>query len=148
MHPWATIFCFISVHLENEIPVFSVSYQSNSVLISTKSSLFLDCVQLLKKLFKLAAYFSSQKEIEVKKIDTQQLARSIENDLLDQYGSLLAGDALRRSMGFPSMAAFHKAIQRDLLPIPIFQLKDRRGRFALAKDVAFWLAEQRNSVMK
>lgn len=76
-----------------------------------------------------------------------QLARSIEMDLLEQYGSLLTGDALRRSLGFPSMAALHKAIQRNLLPVPIFQLKDRRGRFALAKDVAFWLAEQRNNAV-
>lgn len=80
-------------------------------------------------------------------MDTIQLAKLIEKDLIEKYGILLSGDALKRSLGYPSMGALHKAINRELLPIPTFQLKDRRGRFALTKDVANWLAEQRNNAV-
>lgn len=73
----------------------------------------------------------------------KSLARSLEGDLMDQYGPLLTGEALIRSLGYPSLAALRQAVARGKAPVPILQLKDRRGKFALAKDVAYWLAEQR-----
>ena len=72
------------------------------------------------------------------------LAQQLESELMENYGPLLTGDALRRSLGYSSMAALRQAVARGKAPVPIFQLKDRRGKFALAKDVAAWLAEQRN----
>ena len=74
------------------------------------------------------------------------LARDLEDDLMERYGPLLTGDALRKSLGYTSMAALRQAVARGKAPVPIFQLEDRRGKFALAKDVAKWLAEQRNKV--
>jgi len=74
----------------------------------------------------------------------EKLADLLESDLLAWYGPVLTGDALRRCLGYSNMAALRQAIARKKVPIPIFPLKDRRGKFALAKDVAHWLAEQRN----
>lgn len=71
------------------------------------------------------------------------LASHLENELMEKFGPLLTGDVLRRSLGYPSMAALRQAVARGKAPVPIFQLKDRRGKFALAKDIAYWLAEQR-----
>ena len=71
------------------------------------------------------------------------LARSLEIDMLNQYGFMLSGNALRKALGFSSMDALRQAIARGKLPIPVFTLENRRGKYALAKDVANWLAEQR-----
>ena len=74
----------------------------------------------------------------------EKLADLLEADLMTRYGPVLTGDDLRRCLGYSSMAALRQAIARKKVPVPIFPLKDRRGKFALAKDVACWLAEQRN----
>lgn len=75
------------------------------------------------------------------------LAQALEADLLQQYGPMLTGDALRKALGYSSMDAFRQAVTRGTVPIPVFPLDKRRGKFALAKDVASWLAERRNSVI-
>lgn len=75
------------------------------------------------------------------------LAQLLENDLLKQYGPILTGHSLRKSLGYTSMDAMRQAVARDTVPVPIFPLKNRRGKFALAKDVANWLAEERNSAI-
>ena len=71
------------------------------------------------------------------------LARSLEIDMLNQYGFMLSGNSLRKALGFSSMDALRQAIARGKIPIPIFPLENRRGKYALVKDVANWLAEQR-----
>ena len=71
------------------------------------------------------------------------LARSLEVEMLSQHGPMLSGDALRKVLGFATMDGFRKAIVRNKLPIPVFSLENRRGKYALVKDVAVWLAEQR-----
>lgn len=78
------------------------------------------------------------------KPESVSLEDLLENDLLRQYGPILTGDALKKSLGYPSMDAFRQALSRGTLPVPVFPLENRRGKFALAKDVAKWLAEQRN----
>jgi len=74
------------------------------------------------------------------------LAQALESDLLRQYGPMLTGDALRQALGYPSSDALRQAIARKTVPVPVFAIKNRRGKFALVKDVAQWLADQRNSV--
>jgi len=76
--------------------------------------------------------------------DSANLAQELENDLLSQYGPVLTGDALRRALGYPSMNALRQAIYRKQVTVPLFKMSNRRGRFALAKDLAKWLAEERN----
>ena len=53
---------------------------------------------------------------------------------------MIGGDALRQALGYPTMEAFRQALCRDQLPIAVFALPHRRGKFALTKDIAFWLA--------
>jgi len=74
------------------------------------------------------------------------LAEELEQDFIERYGPVLTGDALRNCLGYSSMSALRQAIARNKVNVPIFHLKDRRGQFALSKDVARWLAMHRNNV--
>jgi hypothetical protein len=82
----------------------------------------------------------------IEQTDLEKLSEALENDLLAQYGPMLSGDTLRKALGYPSMEAMRQALSRGTIPIPVFPLKNRRGKFALSKDVANWLAKQRISV--
>lgn len=76
------------------------------------------------------------------------LANQLEKDLLAQHGPMIHGDALRAALGYPSSEAFRQAVFRDTVPVPTFKLPNHRGRYALVKDVAAWLAQQRNQAMQ
>lgn len=71
------------------------------------------------------------------------LAALLEHELMERYGPLISNDNLRVALGFVSMNAFRQALVRKTMPIPVFQLANRRGKFALVKDVAIWLSTQR-----
>lgn len=75
----------------------------------------------------------------------EELAQTLEADLMAKYGPLLSGNSLREVLGYRSMDAMRQAVLRGTIPIPIFSIKHRRGKFALIKDVANWLADIRNS---
>lgn len=71
------------------------------------------------------------------------LARELQADLLTLYGTpILNMSQLQRALNYKSVAAVKQAIQRRTFPIETFILPNRRNRFALAKDVAIFLAEQ------
>jgi len=72
-------------------------------------------------------------------------ALALEKDLLDRYGLLLTGDALIRELGYASKAAFRQSLVRKTVPVPVFELDNRRGKYALAKDIARYLAKRRFS---
>ncbi|MET0116426.1 MAG: hypothetical protein ABW090_03275 [Sedimenticola sp.] len=76
-----------------------------------------------------------------------ELAKALEADLLREYGPVLTGNSLRKALGYPSLEALRQAVARDKVPVPVFSVPNRRGKFALSKDVAQWLAEQRNQVI-
>lgn len=76
------------------------------------------------------------------------LAKALELDLLKLYGPLVSHGDLRRALGYKSMEAFHQAHVRRLVPIAVFTLTNRRGKFALAKDLAIWLAAQHERVVR
>jgi len=80
--------------------------------------------------------------------NTSVLARSIEEDLFKKYGPMLTGESLREVLGYPSMEAMRQAVSRGTIPVPVFPIKNRRGKFALAKDIAIWIAEQRININK
>ncbi|THD07780.1 hypothetical protein B1806_14540 [Metallibacterium scheffleri] len=69
-------------------------------------------------------------------------AAAIEAQLMRDDGALLSGERLRRALGYRSIDALRQAIVRGTIPVPVFTLPHRRGRFALARDVAAWLAAQ------
>ena len=77
-------------------------------------------------------------------IDT--LAKVLEKDLLNLYGSpLLSGADLQRAMGYRTIDAVRQAIARKTIPVKVFSMKNRRGKYALVKDIAYWLAENATS---
>jgi len=71
------------------------------------------------------------------------LASRLEGDLFDRHGPMLCGESLRAALGYRSMDAFRQAFARGTVPVPVFPIKHRRGKYALVKDVAQWLAQQR-----
>ena len=78
----------------------------------------------------------------------EEAIRVLESELTDKYGPILGGDDLRKCLGYPSMMALRQAISRGKIPVPVFTPEGRRGKFALTKDVARWLAEERNRAEK
>lgn len=75
------------------------------------------------------------------------LADALEHDLLSHYGPMIGQDELRQVLGYATMDAFRQALSRRQLPVPVFALPNRRGKYALAKDVAVWLASMRRSAV-
>jgi hypothetical protein len=77
-------------------------------------------------------------------IDSEdKLAQEIEQGLHERHGPMLGGAALYRALGFPTAAAMRQAVSRGRVPVPLFDIENRRGRFALTRDVALWLARCR-----
>lgn len=79
----------------------------------------------------------------MKKDEVDALAAQIEKDLYEHIGPLLFGDKLYAALGLRSYEAFRQAYSRKALPVEIFSLSKRRGKFALSRDVARWLAENK-----
>lgn len=78
----------------------------------------------------------------------KQLTHEIERNLFDRYGPLMADDNLRIALGYKSMEAFRQAISRGTLGVPVFSIPNRRGKYALVKDVAAWLATLRDGAIQ
>lgn len=75
--------------------------------------------------------------------EVEKLAEQLEKDLLQMYGSpLLTGEDLKKAMGFRSVDALRQAIVRQTIPVKVFKLENRRGKYALVKDIARWLAKE------
>lgn len=73
----------------------------------------------------------------------EALKNALEDDLLRMYGPLLTGESLHRSLGYVSKDAFRQSVMRKTVPVTLFNIDNRRGWYALSKDVAHHLAEQR-----
>lgn len=75
--------------------------------------------------------------------EIEKLAEQLEKDLLLMYGSpLITGEDLQKAMGFRSVDALRQAIVRQTIPVKVFSLDNRRGKYALVKDIACWLANE------
>lgn len=73
------------------------------------------------------------------------MEQGLERELMLRYGPLIANNDLRSVLGYPSMAALRQALCRGKVPILVFSLEHRRGKYALAHDVAVWLVAQRQT---
>lgn len=75
------------------------------------------------------------------------LAEQLEQRLMAFYQSpILTGKDLQKAMGYRSLDALRQAISRKKFPIRIFSLPNRRGKYALVKDVASYLAKHSSSI--
>lgn len=67
----------------------------------------------------------------------------IERELLFLYKSpVVTGDDLMKALGYKTSDAFRQAIARGTLPVNVFTIEKRRGKFALTADIAAWLAQE------
>jgi hypothetical protein len=73
----------------------------------------------------------------------EELAQELNEELVKRFGLLLPSADLVKILGYGTPNAFHQAISRGTVPVPLMRLAGRRGRFALARDVAQWLSDQR-----
>lgn len=76
-------------------------------------------------------------------IEIDALASELEVALRDRYGLMVGSTALWRELGYSSYEAFRKAKQRGRIEVPLFDVPNRRGSFALSREVANWIARQR-----
>jgi len=65
------------------------------------------------------------------------------HELVAEFGPLIGGHDLRRALGFRSRGAFRQALERGHVPVPVFQIEGRRGKFAFTADVVVWLKQMR-----
>jgi hypothetical protein len=79
---------------------------------------------------------------------TSALTKNLEEMLLKEYGPILSDDLLRNCLGYRSLAAFRKSVSRNTVPITVFTIANRSGKFALTTDVARWLAQQKDQAIK
>lgn len=78
---------------------------------------------------------------------TEPLTALLERELMQLHGPMMTGESLRIALGYPSKDAFRQAVARKSTPIPVFGIEKRRGKFALTKDVAAWIAVQREQAV-
>lgn len=72
-----------------------------------------------------------------------ELANSLELDLLQTFGPMIYGQVLYKSLGYTSADAFRQALSRQSVPVDTFPIEGRRGKFALTRDIAKWIARQK-----
>ncbi len=71
------------------------------------------------------------------------LADKLDDDLLKLFGTpIVTGEQLQKALGFKSLDALRQAISRKTMPVSVFELANRRGKYALTKDIAKYLAAQ------
>lgn len=71
------------------------------------------------------------------------LKDKLEVDFIRLYGPVLTGIEVQELLRYRSEAAFRKAMTRQSIPVPLFEISGQRGKFALASDIASYLAKQR-----
>lgn len=78
--------------------------------------------------------------------DEEELADQLEKELVALYGPVLTGPEVQKVLRYRSLDAYRKAMVRKTVPVPLFQISGQRGKFALAKDIAQYLVQQRSQV--
>lgn len=78
-------------------------------------------------------------------MEIESLSIILERDLINRYGPIIGRDDLRKALGYKTDDAFRQALSRNTIPIPVFEIEHRKGKFALVKDLAVWLEAMRNN---
>lgn len=81
-----------------------------------------------------------------KPTELEVLTASLERSLSERYGTMVGSCDLWRELGFRSPSAFRQALARGTLGLTVFVVAGRRGKFALAGDIALWIARQKLSI--
>lgn len=72
-----------------------------------------------------------------------QMCQALLNELERRHGPVLGGSDLAAALGHRSAASLRQARRRGQVAVPLFTLPNRRGQFALTREVAEWLARAR-----
>lgn len=80
--------------------------------------------------------------------ETAMLFNEIRGSLSARYGELIGTGDLWHVLGYPSRVALQRAYSRGTVGLTLFEIENRRGRFALTTDVSNWLANQRQNAVK
>lgn len=67
--------------------------------------------------------------------------KDLEKDLTEKYGGVVGNADLRHLLGYKSYSTFNRAVRMGLVEVNVFEIKNRRGKFALTTDIANWLYE-------
>lgn len=67
--------------------------------------------------------------------------KDLEKDLTEKYGGVVGNVDLRHLLGYKSYSTFNRAVRMGLVEVKVFEIKNRRGKFALTTDIANWLYE-------
>ncbi|OIQ75753.1 hypothetical protein GALL_425750 [mine drainage metagenome] len=65
------------------------------------------------------------------------------DSLLSAYGPLVGGDTLIKLLGYRSGESFRQAQYRGTVPIDVFSIPNRKGKFAFTNDLVRWLINLR-----
>lgn len=60
-------------------------------------------------------------------------------ELAEKYGEVIGNADLRFVLGYKSFSSFNRAVRKNQVGINIFEIENRRGKFALTKDIEEWL---------
>lgn len=82
-----------------------------------------------------------RKLVPAKRVPDPSL-EDLEVSLTRALGAVVGGGALSRALGYRTQAAFRQALSRDRVPVRVFEIEGRRGRFARTGDIARWLWSQ------
>lgn len=82
-----------------------------------------------------------QTKAELENLRSREMERSIATHLMDRYGPVLDINALVATLKFPSKDALERSLERGHLRLAITDMPSRRGKFALAQNVARYLVE-------
>ncbi len=72
-------------------------------------------------------------------LDIKEMERTITDHLMQRYGPLLDAKALAETLKFPTVDALERSLERGHLRITTSEMPHRRGKFALAHQVAHYL---------
>lgn len=75
--------------------------------------------------------------------DFEALKQQLRQDMEMTHGPLMGGSALLAALGHCSPASLRQARRRGQVSVHTFTLPNRRGNFALTREVAEWLARAR-----
>ena len=78
-----------------------------------------------------------------KELLIDELAKALESDLMGKHGPTMTGEDLLRALGYTSKDGLRQSVVKKTVPVPLFNMEHRRGKFSLVKEVARYLAEQR-----
>jgi hypothetical protein len=62
--------------------------------------------------------------------------------LIRDWGYVVGSAGLRQALGYPTQAALRQGIAKGAVPVPVFCIAGRKGPYALAHDLAAWLASR------